>query len=178
MITMQDWMELVNYRITEGSDYGWQCYGHNAYQLDSWNGKQDGHSLGVLFDNKTQVVYEVQAHDYVNGRAYRMINPDYVDAHKNECATRGSIDCAWEDDEGNPVEYIDLDVNDDFIQKALAIVAGERDYDTRVLVPVDFNDQDLLTYMKMAHDMDITFNELVERALIQAIERHGIKDYA
>ena len=52
MITMKEWMDLVNYRITEGSAYTWQCYGGNAYMLDSWNGEQDGHSFTVIFDTK------------------------------------------------------------------------------------------------------------------------------
>ena len=63
MIDMKEWMELVGYRITEGSDYMWQCYGSNAYALDSWNGDQDGHSFTIIFDTRDQTVYEVQAHD-------------------------------------------------------------------------------------------------------------------
>ena len=55
-----------------------------------------------------------------------------------------------------------------FIQKALAIRAGEY-YDTRVQVPVDFSDEELLQYMKLAHERDMTFNELVEEALRHAI---------
>jgi hypothetical protein len=65
---------------------------------------------------------------------------------------------AWDE-----VDYVDLDVDDDFIQKALAIIAGE-DYDTRVSVPVNFTDEELLKYMKMAHDRDMTFNAFVEEA--------------
>ena len=57
---------------------------------------------------------------------------------------------------------------DDFIQKCLAIRAGE-DYDTRVQVPVDFSDEELLQYMKLAHERDMTFNELVEEALRHAL---------
>jgi collagenase-like PrtC family protease len=64
-----------------------------------------------------------------------------------------------------------LDVDDDFIQKALAIRAGEK-YDTRVQIPVDFSDEELLQYMKLAHDRDMTFNEFVEEAL-----RHAISEY-
>ena len=56
MITMKEWMELVSYRITEGSDFGWQCYGSNVYQLDSWNGDQDGHSFSIIFDTRDQTV--------------------------------------------------------------------------------------------------------------------------
>jgi hypothetical protein len=160
---------LVGYRITEGSDYMWQCYGSDAYALDSWNGEQDGHSFTVIFDTKTQVVYEVQAHDYVHDRAYRMINPDFQKKNRKEAKKRDiDKDNAWDD-----VDYVDLDVDDDFIQKCLAIRAGE-DYDTRVSVPMEFSDQELLIYMKLAHEQDITFNQLVERALREALEREGI----
>lgn len=170
MITMKEFMELVDYRITEGSDYGWQCYGSNAYMLDSWNGDQDGHSFTVIFDTKTQTVYEVQAHDYVHDRAYRMVNEDFVKKMKKESKRRDvNRDEAWDN-----VRYIDLEVDDDFIQKCLAIRAGE-DYDTRVSVPIDFSDADLLTFMKLAHERDITFNQLIEEALRHAIAQHGIE---
>jgi hypothetical protein len=162
MITMKEWMELVDYKITEGSDYQWQCYGSDVYQLDSWNGLHDdgGFSFTITFDTKNHTVYEVQAHDYTNQRAYRMVNEDFRKKMKKEAKRRGvNKDEAWDD-----VDYVDLDVDDDFIQKCLAIQAGE-DYDTRVLVPVDFSDEDLLQYMKMAHERDITFNQFVEEAL-------------
>ena len=165
MISMKEWMELVNYRITEGSDYCWTCYGPTAYTLDSWDGNHDGHSFSIIFDTRTQEVYEVQAHDYLHNRAYRMFNPDFKFEHDSESASRGtSSNEAWDD-----LCYVDLEIDDDFIQKCLAIQSGE-DYDTRVSVPVDFTDQELLTYMKMAHDRDITFNEFVEDALRNAIE--------
>jgi hypothetical protein len=165
MITLKDFMKTVDYRITEGSDYCWQCYGHNAYMLDSWNGDQDGHSLTVIFDTKTQTVYEAQAHDYVRQRAYRLVNPDFKAAHDREANQRDvNLNQAWDD-----VDYIDLETVEDFLEKAQAIVANE-DYDTRVQVPVDFSDEELLTYMKMAHERDMTFNEFIETALRQVID--------
>ena len=169
MITLKEWMEIVDYRITEGSGYCWHCYGNDVHMLDSWNGEQDGHSFTVIFDTKTQVVYEVQAHDYVHQRAYRMINPDFQKKNKKE-AKRRDIDKnnAWDD-----VDYVDLEVDDDFLQKCLSITAGE-DYDTRVSIPLEFSDEELLTYMKLAHDLDITLNQLVEQALREALDREGI----
>ena len=167
MITMKEWMELVGYRITEGSDYCWHCYGSTAYQLDSWNGDFDGHSFSIIFDTNDQTVYEVQVHDYVNQRAYRIVNPEFQKKMKKEAKKRNiDKDEAWDN-----VNYVDLDVDDDFIQKCLAIRAGE-DYDTRVMVPVDFSDEDLLQYMKLAHERDMTFNEFVEEAL-----RHAIAEF-
>lgn len=38
-------------------------------------------------------------------------------------------------------------------------------------VTVDFTDEELLKYMMMAHEMDITFNQFVERACTYMIEQ-------
>lgn len=171
MITMKEWMELVGYRITEGSDYGWQCYGPNVYQLDSWNGEQDGHSFSIIFDTRDQTVYEVQAHDYVHNRAYRMINEDYAKKMKKE-AKRRDVDRneAWDE-----VNYVDLEVDDDFIQKCLAIREGE-DYDTRVVVPLDLDNDLMFDLMKMAHEKDITLNQMVEEVLRRVIDEKTIRN--
>lgn len=166
MLMLKEFMETVDYRITEGSEYGWQCFGPNAYQLDSWIWwNQVGHSFSVIFDTKTQSVYQVEAHDFKNNRAYRMINPEFRDAYNDEADSRGvDRNTAWDD-----VAFVDLDSTDDFIQKALAIKAGEV-YDTRVNVPLDLEDKLLFELMKLAHEGDITLNRLVEQILRDAID--------
>ncbi len=170
MITMKEWMELVEYRITEGCDYGWQCYGPTAYQLDSWNGEQDGHSFTIIFDTNDQTVYEVQAHDYVHNRAYRMVNQDFTKKMKKEAKKRDvDRDQAWDD-----VNYTELEVDDDFIQKCLAIREGE-DYDTRIKVPLELGDDEMFQLMKMAHEQDITLNQLVEQLLRRVIEEEELR---
>ena len=164
MITLKDFMEVVDYRITEGSDYGWNCFGPNAYRLDYWNQDQDGHSVSIVFDTRTHDVYEVSAYDYSRNRAYRLINPAFKEDYSEEAKSRDvDENQAWDD-----VNYIDLETEEDFLEKARAIVAGE-DYDTRVQVPVNFTDEELLRYMTLAHERDITFNQLVEEALRHAI---------
>jgi hypothetical protein len=165
MITLKEWMEIVDYKITEGSDFGWNCYGSDVHMLDSWNGEQDGHSFTVIFDTKTQTVYEVQAHDYVHNRAYRIINPDFQKKAKKEARKRDvNKDMAWDD-----VDYVDLEVDDDFIQKCLSIKAGE-DYDTRVSVPLELDDDLMFDLMKRAHEKDVTLNKMVEALLQEAID--------
>jgi hypothetical protein len=164
MITLKQWMEVCNYRITEGSEYMWKCFGPNAHRLDSWNGEMDGHTISILFDTRTQVVYMVEAFDYKRVRAYRMINPEFKEAYNSECVDRDIEDVAWEDDDLGPIGYVELETVDDFLEKASAIVA-DQDYDTRVQVPVNFSDDELLTYMKLAHERDMTFNQFVEEAL-------------
>jgi hypothetical protein len=170
MITVKEWMELVDYRITEGSDYQWGCYGHDAHMLDSWNGEQDGHSFTIIFDTKNQTVYEAQAHDYVHNRAYRMINPDFKKKLKKEAKRRDvDKDMAWDD-----VNYTDLEVDDDFIQKCLAIREGD-DYDTRVSVPLELGNDEMFELMKMAHEQDLTLNQLVEQLLRRVIEEEDLR---
>jgi len=167
MITMKEWMELVDYRITEGGDFGWQCYGPNAYQLSSWNGLHDkgGWSFNIVFSTKTQRVYEVTVCDYTNNRAYRMIAENKRDKHSKEAMERGvNLNEAWDD-----VDYTDLEVDDDFISKCLAIKAGE-DYDTRVSVPLDLPDDLLLEAALNAHRQGITLNDYINEALAEMIK--------
>lgn len=156
MITLKEWMEVVDYRITEGSDYN--GFG-GAYALSSWNGEQNGFSFEIIFDQKTQVVYQVEVCDYKNGRPYRLINSDHKDTNIDETA--------WDD-----VKWIDLESDDDWIQKALAIKAGD-DYDTRVSIPIDLPEEELMVLFKMAHEADMTFNNYVEQALRQALADEG-----
>ena len=167
MISMKEWFELVDYKITEGSDYQWGCYGNHAHMLDSWNGEQDGYGFTIIFDTKNQTVYEVQAHDYVHNRAYRMINEEFVKKMKKEAKRRDTNkDEAWDE-----VDYIDLEIDDDFIQKCLAIKAGE-EYDTRVGIPVELPDDDMFELMKQAHENDITLNHHIESILRNALDKY------
>lgn len=167
MLNVKEFMELIDYRITEGSEYCWSCFGSDAYSLSSWNGDQDGFSFNMVFDTQTQTVYVVEVCDYACDRAYRIINPDYKQAHDDEARDRGvSAKEAWDE-----VNYVDLDVDDDFIQKSLAIKAGE-DYDTRVQLEIDLPDDVLFQMMTLAHERDITLNQLVEIALQEAIDQN------
>jgi hypothetical protein len=171
MITLKEWMEVADYRITEGNDYQWECYGPNAYSLDSWNGDQNGYSFCVYFDTKTQEVYEVQAHDYRNSRAYRLINPVFVKQYKKETKKRQlEFKEAYDD-----VEYTDLETDDDWIQKALSIKSGE-DYDTRVEVPLILDKEQMFELMSIAHEQDLTLNQLVEHILRDKILDETIKN--
>lgn len=163
---MRDFIETVNYRITEGSDYLWECYGHNSYSLDSWNGDNEyGHSASIVFDLKTQVVYEMDVSDYKNNRAYRWIHPDYRKSFNNEATDRGvELNEAWD-----TVKYIDLETTDDMLDKARAIVDGV-EYDTRVQVPLELENNTIVTMALEAHKLDITLNDYIERILRNVLD--------
>ena len=167
MITLKDFMQTVDYKITEGSDFCWDCYGSNAYNLSYWNQDHNGHGLGIIFDTRTHKVYEVQAHDYKHNRAYRLINPDYQAEYDKEAVIRGvQANEAWDE-----VNYIDLETDEDFLDKAQSIISG-KDYDTRIDVPLRLDDDALFELMKKAHEQDITLNQLVEDILRNVIALH------
>lgn len=153
MLTLKEWMELVDCRITEGGSYFTNIPG--LYSLSAWNERQDGWSFFIAFDPKdNQRVYVVEAWDYARNRAYRLKDP----------AIELDYDQAWDD-----VDFTELEDDDDFFQKAVAIKTGE-DYDTRVSVPLDLPDELMFKLMKQAHQQDITLNQLVEEALRKVIE--------
>ena len=170
MITIQNFMETVNYRITEGSDYLWKCFGDHAYRLDSWDGEHDnGVSVSMVFDRQTQVVYQMDSHDYGPQRSYRWTHPDHVAAHRQEVVEKlGSVDrdVAYDD-----VKFVEITEARDMLEKSQSIV-NHKPYDTRVQVPIDLYDDELFRLMKMAHEQDITLNQLVEQIIARVIETH------
>lgn len=166
MLTLKDFMEVIGYRITEGSQYTWNCFGPNAYRLDSWNGDMDGYTVTAVFDTVTQVVYQVEAHDYGNNRSYRLTNLEYLDAFNGECLSKGvDPDIAWDD-----IRFFDLETVEDFLAKTRAIVAG-LDYDTDIEVPVDLDTDTILRLALEAHRRSITLNELVNQLLRDELSR-------
>jgi hypothetical protein len=56
------------------------------------------------------------------------------------------------------------------INRACAVL--DKAESPRADIEVDFTDEELLTYMKLAHEQDITFNQFVENALRRLIEEH------
>jgi hypothetical protein len=169
MITLKQFFETINYRVAEGYDFQWQCYGPNAYGLESTELGDDGHNIGIVFDTKDQTVYQVEAHDYRNERSYRLVNPLFSDARLQECARRGVADVAYDG-----VNFTDLETEEDFIDKAAAIIRGD-DYDTRISVPLDLPDEMLFTLMKQAHEQDLTLNDHMANVLRDAIDLLGAK---
>lgn len=176
MITLQQFLEAGQYRITEGSTYGWQCYGPNAYSLDVQAGDWQSNSAHIVFDRVTQEVYQVTCYDYKNERAYRLFGNDDVRRMCEAEALVRKVDNreAWED-----VNYVDLEVDEDFLDKMTAIML-EQEYDTMVSIPLDLDKDTLHDLMLMAHKENITLNQMVERVLQAAIDRAeelvGVKD--
>lgn len=169
MAHLKEFLEAINYRITEGTDYQWTCFGANARYLDCQGPdlNQD-YSISCVFDSQNQRVYQIEAWDYANDREYRWIDPEFREAH-DQAARAHSFGLPNESMDGRT--YIDLEVEEDILEKVSALVEG-RAYDTRVRVPLDIPDDELLKFMLAAHERDMTFNQFVEQALKTAIDSY------
>ena len=161
MIELKDWMTAVGHRITDGCQYGWACYGPHARVMDS-ESLMSRNTCTVVFDTVTQVVYELNACDEDAGRVYRLIHPNYRDAYHQEAQSRGV-------DEYD-IKCIDLETVQDMLEKTTAII-NNRPYDERIVVPLELPDDVLLVLFKMAHEQDITMNQLVIQILLGAVEQ-------
>lgn len=164
MITLKEFLEVIDYQITEGWTYTWDCFGDNAYGMDYHDPDRTDNSLTIVFDKKAKIVYSVEAHDYRNNRSYRMLHPDFAQAYKAECEEKGIKDMAWDD-----VPFTDLETEEDWLEKATAIFKGEP-YDTRISIPIDLPDSELMQIFMLAHKADMTFNDYVEKILRDALE--------
>ena len=154
--------EALDHRITGGSEYQWDCYGFDVRFLDY---ESDYAHATVVFDTTNQTVYEATVNSKDETvRPYRWLNPDTKQEYLNECKER-NIDpvTAWDD-----VKWVDLETMEDFLDKASAIFNGEG-FDERVQVPLDLSRDELFQLMQMAHERDLTLNELVEEILWDVI---------
>lgn len=174
MISVEDFTQAVNYRITGGSTFCWNCFSDDARYLDSddlesYNSQDQTYSASIIFGKPDFTVFLAEVHDYKNQRSYRLFHPDFREAYLKEAAEKGvDHEQAWDH-----VKFIDLDVEEDWLEKCRAIVSGI-EYDTRVRIQLDFSDDELLKYMLAAHQADITFNQYLERAIKAAIGRHEL----
>ena len=161
--------EALDHKITIGSEYGWTCWDDARY-LDY---ESDFAHVSVVYNTRTQTIYQAEvsvkserwAHDM---RPYRWLNPLTKEAYMSEANQRGQDpNQAWDD-----VAWLDLETEEDFLEKATAIFNGVVDFDTRIQVPLDLEDDLILQLAMEAHKRDITLNKMVELVLQEAIDRH------
>lgn len=164
MITLGQALKAADYHIEEGSRYCWKCFGPNARYLDFYT--STSLYFSVVYDTETQEVYKASVGDYEN--SYILISPLYKTAYEEEALERGVEPYALDD----YTKYTVLEVDDDFLEKASAIVRGEH-YDTRIKIELEFSDEEFIAIARAAHELDITVNQYFEQVLEAEIARYS-----
>jgi hypothetical protein len=127
--------------------------------------------VSVIFSTVNQEVYEaevsIKRHAWPEDmRPYRWLNPDSKDFMIAEAKQRNvKWRKAWDD-----VKWIDLDLEEDFFEKAVAIFNGQ-EFDKRVQIEIDLDDETILLLAKEAHKRDITINKYIEEVLQYFIDK-------
>ena len=156
--------EITQFNITDGALHEWKCF-PNAQSV----GLSSQHAVATaVFSRTTGEVYTLEIHkplDDEGHSAYRWITPAYKDTYYVEALKWGyDPDEAWDDVKWHDVEFID-----DYLEKFTAIFNGEQ-FDTRILVGFDLTEPESFKLMKMAHEMDITLNQLINNILTEFLD--------
>lgn len=161
--------ETLSHKIVGGSEYCWNCYPDARYlEYES-----DFAHASIIYSTETQDIYEADVSIKLEAwdedqRPYRWLNPEFKEAMITEAKERKvKWRKAWDD-----VKWIDLEVAEDFLEKAKAIFKGEH-FDKRIQVPVDLDDDVMLKLAMEAHKRDITLNKMVEEILQKMIDKHN-----
>lgn len=156
--------EALEHKICGGSEHQWNCW-HNSRFLDY---ETEYAYASVVFNTETQEVYVAEVNDKNDvHKPYRWLNPLYKNVYQDEAKDRGvDPDQAWDN-----TKWYDLETSEDWLSKAGAILRGE-EFDQRVQVPVDLDNDTLFKLMIMAHERDVTLNRMVEIILQEMIDRH------
>ena len=142
--------EALDHLITESCAFQWKCYGMYARFMDY---ESEFGNASVVVNTKTQEICEATVDEKDGEYPYRWIAPKYRKRHVSECRIR-NIDpnVAWDD-----VAWIDLETEEDWLEKATAIIAGDS-FDPDVKIPINLPDDQMLVLAMDAHNKNVTLN--------------------
>lgn len=160
--------QALDHRITGGSDYQWNCFGSDARFLDY---ESEYAHVSIVFDSAIGCIYVAEVNPENDTTiAYRWINPAYKNEYLAEHVSRKiDPDIAWDD-----IKYTNLEVEEDWLEKARAIFLGES-FDNRIQVPLNLDDDLLLQLAMEAHKRDITLNQMV-CVILQEVIDNGVTE--
>ena len=166
MNTLINFLKAIDYKITDCTDYCWDCYGNNIRSMDSYN---IGFSeCSAIFTKNGGAIRELTMHDYENLRSYRWTDPQWVQARKAEALSMSMDDNTAYGD----INFIELEMIEDMLEKMTAVTRGEK-YDTRIMIPLEMTDKEFLEVARAAHALDITINAFFTMAIEEAIRKVG-----
>ena len=156
--------EALNHKIVGSSEHQWNCWDYARF-LDY---ETEYAYASVVFNSRTQEVYEAEVNDKENQhKPYRWLNPKYKQSYIDEGKNRNvDVTQAWDN-----VQWVDLETEEDWLDKAKSIMEGNT-FDTRISMPIDLDKEELFQLMSLAHEKDITLNQLVEQILEEVIRKH------
>lgn len=159
-------LPLIEYKISEGTDYLWPCFGEQCWQLSFLD--VEGRELGQLVHNRSGEVLFI-AFTYVDNSkytAYHWVEPECKEAYLKECAKR-EVDINRYDSDNLSIE---LELQEDVFQKLAAIYKMEI-FDKRILVSMELPEKTLESLNLMAQENNRTLDDEVNHLLSEYIKK-------
>ena len=150
MFYISNFLKMIQHKVTDGSEYLWDCFGTNARFMESTN---DDYSIECIFDYKTNRVYQIMLS--LESGYYRWTDLNYISEFKKESDFR--LGANYESE----VNYIEVESLEDFLTMVRKAVNIKED----TTVELNLTDDEVLGLMKIAHERDITLNQLVNDIL-------------
>lgn len=163
MIEINDWLEIVDYRINEGWQTEWKVFGPYTHTYEVTKQDYTGVYLFHLkceFSVVTKTVFVIECHDYVKNVSFRWIHDAYRKHYEEEYKKREF----YPEFAFSGQEFIEIETEKDILEKMTAIFNGVS-YDDRVEVPLNLEEEELFELMKQAHERDLTLNQYVTTIL-------------
>ena len=171
-----DVMKAAHFKIAEGSEYGWDCFGDKdeVYSLDFSEtlGSFDTNSASVVFNRRTGQVFEVTAYDK-SDNCFRWIDPQYVSVVKTEFETRNlDFKVAYDNnqfvdvhDETTILEILEILILNPDASEYLAPYLEEEDS----IITIKMTDSELALISRAAHLKNMTLNQFMIEAVQHSI---------
>lgn len=163
---LEQYIKLINFRIGDGSQFLWKCFGDNARFIDYDPLGHENFHISAVYDTKTLEIYSLEFSDYTADVDYRWFHPDYLIAYQDE-ERKMNIDNAGY---GN-IKLVNIEVVEDIVDKIECALIGVS-YDPRIKVPLDLPDDVFLKLARLAHEKDITLNQLFKQVIQDSIDKY------
>lgn len=87
---IQNYLEVLDYKISDGSKFLWNCFGENCYILTWRETEYDWeYTSSVYFDTITKEVYMMELFDEKENKCHYWLNSKFIDAYEQDCIRRG-----------------------------------------------------------------------------------------
>jgi hypothetical protein len=152
-------LKLFDYRISEGGQFLWKCFGDNVWTLDFNSPDDYRNGVSVTYDTVTTKVYYLSFSCAVGDTSYIWVDPDYEVAYGKERKARNieSTDCQCYSKES-------------FLTMALDAYKGKTpDFDLSLDVDLNLDQDDYQVLLIMAKQRGMTFDELVNEVFEDAL---------
>lgn len=154
-------LRAANWQVTEGTAFGWDCFGPNIRYLIASINETDVHA-SAIFSTESKELYVMELFVAEQNTNRRWINPKYQETYRSAFIAR-----ALDPDRADEVsQFIDTDF-DDMLRRTTEAFSGPRYSD----IDLHLEEEVAVAAMKVAHGKDITLNELVDEILRDAIQR-------